>query len=593
MTTLEAGLARIDITAWEPDMTMLGWGHRRNRVRGVAAPLHARALVLAEPERGTKVAYVCVELLLVAQGLRQTVLDRLAAQPELGLGAHNVVLVANHTHSGPSGYSHHFWVNLSAPGFSRLVYARLADGIVEAIVRADAAREPARVRLGRATVPLADGIAFNRAWRSYNRNPEVAPVTEARRDEATDRTMTVLGLERPDGTPLGVVSWFAVHCTSIHADNDQLHPDNKGLASLELETAGAAPVAIFAQEAAGDVSPNFRYDRARRVVVGRCDDDFESAAYVGAAQARAARRALDAAAAGREESLLGPLECATAYVDFAQAPAEAELTHDGRPHRTTPACVGLSMVMGTAEGPGPLFGHRWVPGAARLKGWLATAARRRRAAGGDLEVDAKVPFLDVGLGLDGRLFGVLSLASFRFPDVDPVFGWVKRQIRAGAVGPGSWVPQVLPLQLIRLGGLAIATLPFEATTIAGRRLREMLLRRLAPLGVEAVVVSPYANAYAGYATTFEEYQAQGYEGGYTLFGPHTLAALLTGFARLAGELAPARPERPLDPIAPRIPLSLVERVPFAAPWPDPPFTPRRSGAGARRAGPPRQQTKAP
>lgn len=41
-----------------------------------------------------------------------------------------------------------------------------------------------------------------------------------------------------------------------------------------------------------------------------------------------------------------------------------------------------------------------------------------------------------------------------------------------------------------------------------------------------VVIAGLTNTYASYVTTFEEYQAQRYEGGFTLFGPNTLDAYI-------------------------------------------------------------------
>ena len=37
------------------------------------------------------------------------------------------------------------------------------------------------------------------------------------------------------GRPLGLISWFGVHGTSIHRENLLLHPDNKGMASAWFE----------------------------------------------------------------------------------------------------------------------------------------------------------------------------------------------------------------------------------------------------------------------------------------------------------------------------------------------------------------------
>jgi hypothetical protein len=97
-------------------------------------------------------------------------------------------------------------------------------------------------------------------------------------------------------------------------------------------------------------------------------------------------------------------------------------------------------------------------------------------------------------------------------------------------------------------------MPCEPTVAAGRRLRATVAEALAREGraPRAVVVNGYANAYAGYLSTREEYQRQEYEGAATYFGPHTLAAWQTLLRRLA--VAPAGDEpgpapTPFDPLA--------------------------------------------
>ena len=94
-----------------------------------------------------------------------------------------------------------------------------------------------------------------------------------------------------------------------------------------------------------------------------------------------------------------------------------------------------------------------------------------------------------------------------------------------------WIAQVLPVQVMRLGPLVIVGVPFEVTTVAGRRLRATMKQLF---GAERVIISSYVNGYAGYCTTFEEYQLQHYEAGYTLFGPHQLAALQTTLEWISG-----------------------------------------------------------
>jgi neutral ceramidase len=92
--------------------------------------------------------------------------------------------------------------------------------------------------------------------------------------------------------------------------------------------------------------------------------------------------------------------------------------------------------------------------------------------------------------------------------------------------------QVLPLGLVRIGPLVLAVGPAEFTTMAGRRIRAALGKEL-DLDPRYIVIAGYANDYANYVTTREEYESQQYEGGSTLFGPWTEAGYRQEFVRLA------------------------------------------------------------
>jgi neutral ceramidase len=97
----------------------------------------------------------------------------------------------------------------------------------------------------------------------------------------------------------------------------------------------------------------------------------------------------------------------------------------------------------------------------------------------------------------------------------------------------SAVPQVLPVALMRIGSIAVLGIPGELTTMAGRRLRTTVLDVMSGSGVRHVALGTYANEYAQYITTLEEYSSQQYEGASTLFGPHTLEAYQQTAAALA------------------------------------------------------------
>jgi neutral ceramidase len=100
--------------------------------------------------------------------------------------------------------------------------------------------------------------------------------------------------------------------------------------------------------------------------------------------------------------------------------------------------------------------------------------------------------------------------------------------------------QILPLGLVRVGQLVLVVGPAEFTTMSGRRIRAAVAREL---GVPSrdVVIAGYANDYAGYVTTREEYESQQYEGGHTLFGPWTEAAYRQEYVRLSQALRTGKP----------------------------------------------------
>jgi hypothetical protein len=67
----------------------------------------------------------------------------------------------------------------------------------------------------------------------------------------------------------------------------------------------------------------------------------------------------------------------------------------------------------------------------------------------------------------------------------------------------------------------------EPSTVAGQRLRVTVLSALHAHGIRYAMINGYANAYASYTVTPEEYAHQGYEGACTLFGQWTLGAFQT------------------------------------------------------------------
>ncbi len=529
------GFGRASVTHFAEGLCLFGWGHRDNVARGIAAPLFARALVLEEASTGRRVAYVCCDLGMISESVRTTVVERAAV---FGLDDASVMLTATHTHSGPSGFSTYLFYANAGPGFSRSVHDGIVDGIVRAIADAVDALEPVRLYVGRDALPVSEPIAWNRSLDAYNRNRDVSPLPADRSDEAVDRTMTVLRVDAAGGTRLGLVSFFGTHGTCIHRENTLLHPDHKGeaaryLEELESEAGNPGYVAIFAQTTPGDVTPNHRWDPRRGLVVGRYESDFDSARFVGEVQARYARAIAERAAARREE-VRGPLACGIRFTDFFDAPVDPKFVHGRSGLRTTEPVVGWSFSTGTREGPGPLGTLR------ATISWMASlqSARVQRGTTDDVArfQGAKFPLSELGRGHRSLILGIVPASSAALRLVPDRF---LRYFHDGATGSAArdlpWVPRHLPVHVVRIGQLVLGGVPMEPTTQSGRRIARALGRAI---GVEGsyVVVNGYANAYAGYLTTPEEYAVQTYEGGSTLFGEWSLPAICTAFDTLATEL---------------------------------------------------------
>lgn len=243
---LLAGAGTVDVTP-PVGVPLAGYGGMRRRLpvpdlldrypaafwfkpsTGVHDPILARALVLQSGAR--RILWLAVDLVGVDPGMLQALRERLAAA---GLGYETLILAASHTHSGPGAFSASGLFGLLA--LDRLVpevRERLLDGMTEAARRADRARAPARVGIGRGE---AAGLARSRLGLPLD--PEVG----------------VLKVTGTDGRPSAVLWNYAIHPTALGASNLLLSGDLTGAASREIERALGVP-ALYVNGAQGDVSP--------------------------------------------------------------------------------------------------------------------------------------------------------------------------------------------------------------------------------------------------------------------------------------------------------------------------------------------------
>jgi neutral ceramidase len=489
-TGYRVGVGIGDITGEAAEVGMLGYASPSQTTAGLASRQWARAFVVAD-DAGNRVAFVSSEVDFITQAVQIEVLKRLRSRFGTAYTDQNVVLTATHTHSGPGGFSEYTMWNLTTLGFEAPVFEAIVAGIVRAIAAADADLAPGTVKYAEGTL---SGANVNRSLEAYRRNPAA---DQARFPDAVDRRMTVLRFEQ-GGTPVGLLSFFATHGTSMTQTNRLISADNKGYAAhvIEHDVHGVTWaqrgrfVAAFAQTAAGDMSPNLRGGGAQ----GPTDDEFANTRIIGQLQADRAQQLFDSAT----EELSGPIAARGRYVDFSAVDVAPGYTPDGRAHRTCPGALGQNFTAGAEDGPGQPIVEE-----------------------GDLSTNPLLLFA-----------GIV---------VNPTPAWV-RECQAPKqvfLGSGSqnppWTPQVMPLQVLRIGQLAISTAPGEFTILSGQRVVDAVNAELGGT-VRHHLLAGYANAYAGYVATPEEYDAQNYEGAATHFGRYTGPAYAQELAKIAAGL---------------------------------------------------------
>ncbi len=558
---LKVGISKQEINCYEPNVGLLGYGKYGNIVEGQETPLYTRAFVFQQLDKTKRFAFVNMEICFPTIILKQVILEKLDKVLPGFYNDDNLMLSAQHTHSAPGGITQYILYNIPTPGFQKSIFESYVKSVVDAIVDAQSNLQSANICLKKGTFPDHQEVAFNRSVKPYNSNPEVEkPYAKDEAHLAVDREMRLLHFDDGNGKTLGSINWFGVHTTSLSNDVNKICYDNKGYAAEYLESTLHAKnrdaVCIFAQDAAGDISPNFVWDKKKKWTRGKFECDIESAKYNGKLQADLAQKILDGDDA--VERIEGEIDYLTLFFDMSNITLPPSYTQGKPGMGTSPACFGFSFLTGTKEGPGvdPVVG-KIIAGIMRpcklierrvLRSFLSTEERkaldRKYAA-----QEPKTIAMEAGLG---QIFFIKRIKNaFFIPGaVDPVIKSFKTLDKNGWLQKAPWIPQVLPLQIVILGQLALIGIPAEITIIAGKRLRNAIKKTLSKRGVTNIILCPYSNAYSGYITTPQEYQHQAYEGGHTLFGKWTLPAYQMKFDIVAKELLKKEQDRNINPKGP-------------------------------------------
>ena len=492
---LLAGAAEVDIT---PPPGIPKAGHSRNAHLGNGFRTRLWAHVLHLRAGTTSLTLVQCDLLAGSAILQYLVAEQLA---DTDVQLSGLFIGATHTHAGPGQFHGNALMNRfssNKPGFDPAWTNWLVGRIASAARQAVETRRPARLAVGATEVW---GLTRNRSLDSHVRNENVADRrrTPERKYAAINPWLHLIRVDAdsPDGgtEPLAAMALFSIHGTGISARDRSYNADVWAYLKGELRrhvvrTTGVRPVVGAVEGTHGDVAP--------AVTPGLLV--YPEAERVGRGIGAAAGELYD-----RLEAQLG------AEVELAAGLREIDLA-------TGPTLGGVTL-------PRPAFGSATIAGAHEN----TTAVVHR------------IPPFRPNMPKPGG----------RGPHGAK---WIPggRWVHDLAV-PNRTFPSVLPVQALRIGSTLIVGLPFEITVESGRRIEAAVREAIGPsTGVERVAVSSLANEQFCYLTTPEEYSLQRYEGGNTLYGPHSqpfvaaAAAGLVADTLRAGGLLDVLPGRHFD-----------------------------------------------
>lgn len=551
---IQTGQSKIEIKAYHQGVGMLGYGRDFNKMYGQITPIYSRAVSFYDTDTQRYFFFVNCELCFITQGVKREVIHRLLERnPDGGYCEENIMITAQHTHSSPGGYAHHPFYNFPVPGFRPKIFDAVCNAIQEAIYQSSKQLSDSKLYFHSGEFEPDIDVAFNRSIRAYNCNEGVTKRTKEETHLAVERKMDLLRIDDIHDTPKMQINWFGVHTTSLGNRINKICGDNKGFASEFFENeAGQGFQAIFAQQLAGDISPNFhgrgKKDWYRK---GPHKDDIENAKFNGRLQYYKAREIWEQALS--TTALQGNIDHILAFYDLSKVKVSPEFAQGCEDAETDDACHGTAFFHGTpVDGPGMPQGVKQFAEflsisikhiellLTHFKGEPYKSMIRKK-----YKVQGKKNIIfEPGKGI---IYGTRNIKNFFIPGfLDGGIAEMKKQHRNGALRELPWTPHIVPLQIVSIGRLAIASFPGEITTIAGQRLRHMLLNELQPKGIKHVIISTYANNYNGYCVTTEEYQAQCYEGGHTVYGQWTHGAYMTRYRELAREFCKEPSQRQID-----------------------------------------------
>ena len=237
---LRAGLAKVDITPATHEI-MWGFEDRLAPSESTLDPLYARVLVLEAGNR--RLAIVALDL---GRSFGEPALDHLRESLRKSSGISCLLVSASHTHSAPIVKDEY---SGAPPEWELRALQRIEASVSEAAAHLENAKigwGTGSVYIGHNRLRIQDDGTI--AW--FERNPTMIPTSPV------DPTVTVLRVDRANGTPLAVLVNYACHPVVLGSDNRQYSADFPAAMNRAVEQAlGGGVMSMFLQGAPGDINP--------------------------------------------------------------------------------------------------------------------------------------------------------------------------------------------------------------------------------------------------------------------------------------------------------------------------------------------------
>jgi neutral ceramidase len=498
--TMMAGSGIADITP--PPGLAKGGSPSTNVATGVRSRIKARSFYLRD-KSGNAVALVQLDMLAGSLLLHHKVAEIVAQQTDIPIAG--VMLAATHTHSAPLNILDNDMFNSGATSFKGLdpVYLEfVSTQIAQSIIDAYNNRRPARVAVGKTDIY------------GYNRNRSINAYLQNRNKQYLDRDdrylvykavnpglyMLRIDVAGDDGEfkPLGAFSTFSAHGTAFRtAGPDTMYNgDWFGITQREVQWRIAQyystdwPIAFgLATGTEGDMTPDMPAT-GDRYFSGE-PADWPATKEYGRKVAEVAWTFFQSL--GPELSDDVAIAAAVREIDISANNTIGEISICKDPR------YGSAALAGPLENREP---------------FVSVIPFLRNDS-----VLTKHHFFDSGCHAEKMIMAGEMLQSY--------------VIKTEAA------PTDVMFQLLQVGNLMIAPLPWEVTAEAGVRIADAI-REGAGLSADSLVaVTSVANGFMAYTTTREEYAYQNYEGASTLYGPNSSAFIAAHLAQLAGDMRSA------------------------------------------------------